>query len=101
MSERADDGLEVVASEDGLVVRGEIDLDSTDRLMEAVEESNGRVVLYLDEVTFIDSSGLRGLLRAQQTVRERGDELVLSRPSAVVRRLLEITGLLGEFTIDA
>jgi anti-sigma B factor antagonist len=58
-------------------------------------------VLSLEGVTFIDSSGLRGLIQAQRSIRDRGDDLVLRRPAPVVRRLLEITGLLDEFTIEA
>jgi anti-anti-sigma factor len=101
VSERAEDGLEIVADDAGLTARGEIDLDSADRLTAAVVQTPGRVVLSLEDVTFIDSSGLRGLLQAQRTLQDRGDDLVLRRPAAVVRRLLEITGLLDEFTIEA
>jgi anti-anti-sigma factor len=101
MSEQAGDGLEVVATDDGLDVRGEVDLDTSERLAAAVVEVPGRVVLSLEGVTFIDSSGLRGLIQAQRSIRDRGDDLVLRRPAPVVRRLLEITGLLDEFTIEA
>jgi anti-anti-sigma factor len=100
VSERADD-LEIVADDAGLAARGEIDLDSADRLTEAVVLRPGRVVLSLEDVTFIDSSGLRGLIQAQRVLQDRGDDLVLRRPAAVVRRLLEITGLLDEFEIEA
>jgi anti-anti-sigma factor len=97
----SDDGFVVVVTEEGLLVRGEVDLDSSDRLTEAIVGRPGSVVVSLQDVTFIDSSGLRGLIQASRGLSDRGDELTLRSPSPVVRRLLEITGLLDEFTLEA
>jgi anti-anti-sigma regulatory factor len=36
-------------------------------------------VLVLDGLSFVDSSGLQGILDAQRSVRERGDDLILRR----------------------
>jgi anti-anti-sigma factor len=47
----------------------------------------------------MDSSGLQELLRFQQRIREMGRELVLSRPSVAVLRLLELTGVDSHFTV--
>ena len=53
----------------------------------------------LRTVSFIDSSGLRVLVRAEKRLGQAGGQLALVRPSEPVTRLLEITGLSAELTI--
>ena len=60
----------------------------------------GTIVLDLEEVTFLDSSGLQGMVAAHQAARERGDDLILRRPSPPVCRVLEMTDLNGVFVIE-
>jgi anti-anti-sigma factor len=50
-------------------------------------------VLDLSQLTFIDSSGLGALHAAKQRAIKNGVTLVVSRPSPMVHRVLEITGL--------
>jgi anti-anti-sigma factor len=52
------------------------------------------VVLDLGGVTFLDSSGVRALIRLRQ---RHGERLRLGELSAPVRRVLEIAGLLRPF----
>lgn len=80
-------------------VRGEIDLAAAGAVRESVERAGSMntghaVVLDLAEVTFLDSTGLRELVRPAV---ER--EVVLRRPSAPVRKLLDLTGTAQVFTI--
>jgi anti-anti-sigma factor len=90
-----------IGAGDGVVsVRGEIDHVTIDRVVRAVESAGDVVVLELARVTFIDSSGLQGVLRTQQAARSRGGDVVLRRPSHVVDRVLEITGLRDVFVIE-
>ena len=58
-----------------------------------------RVVIDLEEITFMDSSGLQELLHLNDAVRERGRELVLAHPSVPVLRLLELTGVDSHFIV--
>lgn len=51
------------------------------------------VVVNLADVTFMDSSGLRTLVRAANEAKATGGSLVLARASGAVVRLLEVTGL--------
>jgi anti-sigma B factor antagonist len=81
-------------------VRGEIDRVTIDQVVVAVESAGDEVVLELARVTFIDSAGLQGVLRAQQAARRRGGDVVLRRPSHVVARVLEISGLRDAFVIE-
>jgi anti-anti-sigma factor len=75
---------------------GEIDLASAPELRAALERITGRVVVHLDEVTYLDSSGIAVLVAQQHRLASDHGELVLRRPNGIVRRTLEITGL-GEW----
>jgi anti-anti-sigma factor len=90
---------------DGTVViacRGDLDLSTREEFEQALETSlDGDVrVLRLDlhALQFIDSTGLRELIRAQRDCDEHGIRLEVV-PSAVVGRLLELTDALRHFTI--
>lgn len=91
---QADDGV-VVAS-------GEIDMVAGPQLEELVLplERQGPVVIDVSSVTFLDSSGLRTLLKIARAAAERGDHVVLRSPSPEVDRLLELTGTREQFTYE-
>lgn len=76
-------------------VVGELDLSTVDAFDAELERSlpTGRVVVVLSECTFIDSSALRSLVRAQRSVREGGGGLALVAPSQPARRVLEVAAL--------
>ena len=82
---------------------GDLDAHTAPQLDEAITEliRNGeqRIVLRMAEVGFVDSSGLRSLIRA----RNEGDverDVVIQSPSAATLRLLEITGMTEHFVIE-
>ena len=87
-----------------LLVTGEIDAFTAtafESALMALDVALGqRVVVDLAEVTFIDSAGLRRLLTMQRHFSKAAIEFVLRRPSAIVRRLLEITMLDAALTIE-
>jgi anti-anti-sigma factor len=51
------------------------------------------VVLDMEKVTGIDSSGIGVLLQGHTTVHNRGGDCVLLRPNHVVREVLDLVGL--------
>jgi anti-anti-sigma factor len=51
------------------------------------------VVVDLSQVTFMDSSGIAALVLAKDRMAEDGNELVLTRPTPMVKRTLEIVAL--------
>jgi anti-sigma B factor antagonist len=57
----------------------------------------GDVVLQLDQVEFIDSSGLGALVRLMQAARSKGGDLKLSGVPPKIRKTLEMTNLLPQF----
>ena len=99
--------LEISTRKDGryavVTLRGELDLAGAsglrDRLRTACEDNDGRVVLDLNELTFIDSTGLSILVEYHDKARAAGGRLILLAPRAPVVRILDITGLDGRLTI--
>src|SRR5208282_4690474 len=57
----------------------------------------GDVVLQLDQVEFIDSSGLGALVRLMRAARSKGGDLKLSGVPPNIRKVLELTNLLAQF----
>lgn len=100
--------LEITVSFEGadtvLTVAGEIDLGSVDILSTCLEqagnEGTGRVVIDLAGVTFLDSSGLNAILRANQSLHSLERELVLRRPTDASRRVLTVAAVDGVLKIE-
>ena len=80
-----------------LVLRGELDLANAALLQGELDSAEiaptQMVVLDLEQLKFIDSTGLRVLLTAHERARERGQEFAVTRGSEQVQRLLSITGV--------
>ena len=74
--------------------RGELDLATAEGLSDwLVEVSGSTVVIDLDQLTFMDSTGIATVIQARNRMLENGDTLVLTRPQENVRRVFEVTGL--------
>lgn len=80
-----------------LVLSGELDIASSETLekqLAAVENSNpDALVLDLRAVEFIDSTGLRALIAADERARSAGRRLLVARGPGAVERLLVVTQL--------
>jgi anti-sigma B factor antagonist len=70
-------------------------------LDEAIAESAGAFLVDLCELEFLDSSGIRVLLRARAVLGRNDRTLALICPPGPVRRALELTGVSDLFTIYA
>jgi anti-sigma B factor antagonist len=96
-------GLSISSTvEDGtvsIVLEGELDLAGARRMEESLaaaeREDPARMVVDLELLQFIDSTGLRLLLQANARAHERGCELVLRPGAPAVQRAFEVTGALG------
>ena len=81
---------------------GELDARTVHEFHDAVTEAAklaSHVVIDLDGVTFVDSSGLGGLIAARTSARESGGSVSLVSPPPLVRRLLGSTRLHDVFAI--
>src|SRR6202040_3733789 len=68
------------------------------RVADAIEKY-GDVVLQLDQVEFLDSSGLGALMRLVQDARSKGGDLKLCGLPPKVRKVLELTHLISKFEV--
>jgi anti-anti-sigma factor len=99
-------GFEVSSSADPdhavLALRGELDLSSAPAVEAAVRRAIQRgarqLVLDLRELAFMDSTGLRTVLRADALARQAGARLALVDGAEPVRRVFEMTGMRQRLT---
>ena len=90
----------------GVVVSftGEIDLEHSPTARKALLDSIGRIrrgsiVVDLEAVSYIDSSGIASLVEAFQKARQQGTPFGLAVVSPAVRRVLELSRLDKVFAI--
>jgi anti-anti-sigma factor len=86
-----------------VVVAGEVDLSTAPRLRQALldlltEEPSHRVRVDLSEVPLLDSTGVFALVDSYKQAKNRGIGLTVENPQPIVRRVLEICGLLELLT---
>ena len=108
MAERSEFGVEVehpVEDVAVVVVTGEVDLYTAQRLREALAEvhtSGARqLIVDLTGVPFIDSSGIDALVGTFRRLQGRGARLDVVGSRANVMRVFEVTGLLDVFAFHA
>jgi anti-sigma B factor antagonist len=81
----------------GVAMKGEIDLDAVPSLVPtldaAIRETAGAFVLDLSDLEFLDSSGLRLILRARALLAREDRALAIVCPPGPVRRLFELAGI--------
>jgi anti-anti-sigma factor len=79
-----------------VALEGELDMANAPLLQSAIEadEIAGKtLVLDLDQLHFIDSTGLRIILSARERCMRAGQEFAITRGSEQVQRLLSVTGV--------
>jgi anti-sigma B factor antagonist len=86
------------------VVVGELDMDTVPELIRVidplVEDGPSEVVLDFSGLSFIDSSGIAALVRAQNRLHEQSRRLVVRSPQSQAVRVLEVVGLSGFIGIE-
>jgi anti-sigma B factor antagonist len=94
-----------LGGEHTLVLSGELDLASRplfDKALRCVQQRRiSALVLDLGEVTFMDSTGLHGVLTAKSLCARYGCEFVVTRGSSQVQRLFELSGFIDELPFRA
>ncbi len=101
MTESKSSPLAITVDRDGetttIVVAGEVDLETSAALSDALDEvvTARRITLDLTEVAYMDSTGLRAILVAKDDIERAGGTLEVSAASKIVSRLIEISGVGG------
>lgn len=80
-----------------LEVNGEVDIYTApklrEKLVELIDAGNDRIVVDLEGVGFMDSTGLGSLVAGLKRIRERDGELAIVCTREPVLKVLGITGL--------
>ena len=80
-----------------VVLRGELDLSTVDKVEKALatlhEGDDEVLVLDLSGLTFLDSTGLRLMVTADQRAQKEGRRLVIVKGPDTVQRVFSITKL--------
>jgi anti-sigma B factor antagonist len=88
---QADNGVTVVAPTGRLDVAGAPALK--DAIGEALKNGQARVVIDMEGVSFVDSTGLGSVIAALKQIRSSQGDLRLAAPNQQVRVVLELTTL--------
>ena len=89
-----------------LIVVGDIDLATADRLHDAIADAAaiagvGEVVVDLAQVGFCDSTGIGAMMRARGTAQKHEVDVQVVALRDFVRRTLEVAGVLDVLTTRA
>jgi anti-anti-sigma factor len=86
-----------------VTVTGDVDLAAADTLWSVLDEyvrPGAHVIVDCSRVAFLDSMGLRTLIRAQHKAGAAGASLTLASPSEAVLRVLQLAGVADLFVLD-
>lgn len=88
-----------------VTIHGELDVASAptlrERLIGMVSEGSTHMVLDLEGLDFLDSTGLGAIISALKRARTNGGDVRLVCTQTRIRRLFEITGLDKAFPLHA
>jgi anti-sigma B factor antagonist len=85
-----------------VAVRGEVDLHTAPKVQYAIErgsEGVEAVVVDMGAIAFMDSTALSTLMRAKESLENKGTSLRLTTPSKAVERIFAVTGFGDYFDI--
>ena len=98
MTNREVDGVSVVAL-DGRIVLGEESNALREKVKSLIAGGKKKVVLNMNNVTFIDSAGLGTLVAAHHSAKTQGASLKLCHLGSKFQEVLQITKLLTVFDV--
>ncbi len=98
MTNREVDGVSVVALE-GRIVLGEESNALRERIKSLLAANQKKIVLNMDNVTYIDSAGLGTLVAAHTSAKSQKAGLKLSNLGSKFQEVLQVTKLLTVFDV--
>jgi anti-sigma B factor antagonist len=86
-----------------LAVAGDLDMSTapslTSAAMALIADGGRDLIIDLSEVAFCDSSGLASFVQIASRLEPGGGRLAIAGPQAIVRRILEVSGLDEAFVV--
>ncbi|GAA4449381.1 STAS domain-containing protein [Phytohabitans houttuyneae] len=80
-----------------IYLEGDLDMQAEEKVVAEIETAldgpQRDVVVDLSAVPFLDSSGVRALLRGREAAQRRGVQLYVRDPRRIVLEVLQITGV--------
>jgi anti-sigma B factor antagonist len=98
MTDREVDGV-VVVSLEGRIVLGDETNEFREKIKALIAEGRKKILLNLDNVTLIDSTGLGTLVAAHHSAKGQGASLRLCHLGSKFQEVLQITKLLTVFDV--
>ena len=98
MTDREVDGVSVVAL-DGRIVLGEESNALREKVKSLIAAGKKKIILNMDNITFIDSAGLGTLVAAHHSVKSQGASMRLCHLGSKFQEVLQITKLLTVFDV--
>jgi anti-sigma B factor antagonist len=90
----------VVLDVSGRITLGEGNVMLREIVRDLADKDHKRIILNLNEVNYIDSSGMGELVKTHTTIRNKGGELKLANLNKRVHDLLQMTRLISVFDIE-
>ena len=91
ISKRSEENVEIID------LKGEIDISVSNRIREAIrpliDQRKERLLINLEGVTYIDSSGLGVLVESLQEMKKYGGRIKLVKLNPDIRKVFEVTRL--------
>ena len=86
-----------------LAIAGEVDISNADLLTDAITKliiagHVAELIIDLDRVTFLDSTGISSLVRGHNLAAAFGIAYLVTNPHDMVHKVLDITGVLSLLT---
>ncbi len=98
MTNREVDGVAVVAM-DGRIVLGEESNGLREKVKSLIAEGKKKIILNMNNITFIDSAGLGTLVASHHSAKSQGAALLLCQLGTKFKEVLQITKLLTVFDV--
>jgi len=98
MNSREVDNISIVQLE-GRIVLGEESNALREKVKSLLAESKKKIVMNMDNVTYIDSAGLGTLVAAFHSARAQGATLKLSNLGSKFQEVLQVTKLMTVFEV--
>jgi anti-anti-sigma factor len=83
----------------GFVLRGELDIIAAKTFTDATSRADGRIVLDVAELEFIDSHGMYALVSLARRLDASGGRVALQRPPRHLVRLMHVVALEDYFEV--